>query len=107
MIAATVIGTAFGVEHLIKPDAKQDVETRVKNLELAVQELQTKVFNLSAVSAAKSSGEKKWYCEIQTYTKTFKAYGAGEIETRDNVKEACIKETSERQCSNVKCKLNN
>jgi hypothetical protein len=48
--------------------------------------------------------QKKYYCEVKAFTKTFSAWGSSELEARVGAKKSCTQEYNEMHCEEAECK---
>jgi hypothetical protein len=127
IIATLVLLTtgAFAQQFVIKLDKERgtkprqmsrfELEERMRYLEQAVWELQSKVFQLENKPVEiitpirpPRSNEKAWYCEIELFSERFDAWGPTELEARTQVVNQCAKQYFRSSCSKdkVRCEAN-
>lgn len=90
-------GISFAQRYVVTPvETKRDLDRRVWQLERAVQELQTKIYQLE------QKPDHKFFCEATAWGKVYSGAGGTKLEATTNAKSACAKDTNVMHCE-IKC----
>lgn len=105
-LALLVAVPAAAIEYRITIGDRMTGEERVRRLELAVEELQRKVFQLEGAAQAPKVNPKAYLCETTAFSKTYQAFGPTRLEAETEVKQQCIGEHGEMFCRKIECRAN-
>jgi hypothetical protein len=107
VLAATFLNSkAVSQQNLISPfegrpeSARHDTDRRIYRLELAVRELQNKVYALSESAPAVKN---KYFCKIDIFGKVYKAFGPSRLEAEEKAKDDCNMGQSNGGGSSIHC----
>jgi len=108
LLALAVAVPAAAIEYRITLGGdRMSGEDRVRRLEMAVEELQRKVFQLQseAITTPKVN-PRAHFCEVSACGKSFQSFGPTRLEAESEVKAKCDEAHGDMFCKKITCREN-